>query len=164
MSIGNGQQENTSNRIPLKMIVLIMVFVFALFILAYWYLSLTQFKLLTDSFNKIAVGLSALLAVFVGQNWVSRQEEKERKIKEYTKKYPHNKFGKDWEIVEPQSIPGAYYVFEKGEQIVHHILNMKTVYDLGWHVYLNTSQKIKDDQFRSYKVGDRIRTQGEAGE
>ncbi|MBI2029498.1 DKNYY domain-containing protein [Candidatus Gottesmanbacteria bacterium] len=64
-------------------------------------------------FNKIAVGLSALLAVFVGQNWITKQEEKEKKIKEYAHKYPSGKFGIDWEIVEPQSLPGAYYVFEK---------------------------------------------------
>ncbi|OGE27035.1 hypothetical protein A3H85_03270 [Candidatus Daviesbacteria bacterium RIFCSPLOWO2_02_FULL_40_8] len=160
----NEQQENTSNRIQPGLVVLIVVAVFLLFTLAYQCLPLIQFNLLVDSFNKIAVGLAALLGVFVGLNWVSRQEEKERKIKEYIKKYPHNKFRQDWEIVEPQSSSGAYYVFEKSSQIVHHILNMKTVYDLGWHVYLNTSNKINDDEFRSFEVGERIRTQGEAGE
>lgn len=162
--MNSDKQENTGNRVPLKTIILIVVLVFVLFILAFQCLPLTQFNLVVDSFNKIAVGLAALLAVFVGQNWISRQEEKERKIKEYIKRYPHNKFGVDWEVVEPQSSPGAYYVFEKNKQVVHHILNMKTVYDLGWHVYLNTSQKINDSKFRSYEVGERIRTQGEAGE
>lgn len=160
----NEEQEDTNNKIPLIVLIFIVLLVFGLFTLAYQSLSLAQFTLLTDSFNKISVGLAALLAVFVGQNWVGRQQEKERKIKEYLKKYPHNKFGKEWEIVEPQSVPGAYYIFEKREDTVRHILNMKTVYDLGWHVYLNTSRKIRDNKFRSYKVGERIRTQGEAGE
>ena len=47
---------------------------------------------------------------------------------------------------------------------VHHVLNMKTIYDLGWHIYLNTSKKIEDKKFRSYEVGERIETQGEARE
>ena len=158
------QQEDGSRQIPLSWIVLIMLLVFASFIVAYQCLPLIKFKLLTDSFNKIAVGLAALLAVVVGQNWVVKEEMKEKKIKEYIKKYPHDKFGIDWKIVEPKSYLGAYYVFETKSKTVHHILNMKTVYDLGWHVYLNLSEKIEDSLFRSYTVGDRIRTQGEAGE
>lgn len=160
----NNKNEENSNRVPIWLIIEIILVVFIIFWITYDGLPLPKYILLVDSFNKISVGLSALLAVFVGQNWIARQEEKEKKIKEFLKKYPHDKFGIEWKIIEPQSSSGAYYLFEKRREIVHHILNMKTVYDLGWHVYLNTSKKVKDDLFRSYKVGARIRTQGEAGE
>lgn len=162
--MNNKNEENGYWRIPIWLIIEIILGVFVIFWVVYCTLPLLEFKLLTESFNKISVGLAALLAVFVGQNWITKQDEKEKKIKEYIGKYPHNKFGQKWEIVEPQGNPGAYYVFEKERKIVHHILNMKTVYDLGWHVYLNTSRKIEDNLFRSYEVGERIRTQGEAGE
>ncbi len=155
--------ESHSN-IPWLLIVFLIAITFAFFSWAYRSMPLNLFELLTDSFNKIALGVSAILAVFVGQNYVSKQEEGEKKIREYKKNYPHEKFGKDWEIVEPKSLPGAYYIFENKKNIVRHILNMKTVYDLGWHVYLNSSKKIDDKIFRSYKVGNRIRTQGDAGE
>lgn len=39
---------------------------------------------------------------------------------------------------------------------------MKTVYDLGWHIYQRKT--ISDSLFQSYKIGDRVRTQGEVGE
>jgi len=160
----SNKDERNDSPIPVRLIILIILAVFVIFLFTYQNLSLSKFKLLTDSFNKIAVGLSALLAVFVGQNWVAKEDEKEKKIKKFLNEYPHDKFGKDWEIVEPQGSSGAYYLLEKKKRIVRHILNMKTVYDLGWHVYLNTSKKIQDNLFRSFKVGNRIRTQGEAGE
>jgi len=157
------QQENSSLQ-GVLLILLVVIVIFDLFIFAYKQLSLTLFALLTDSFNKIAVGTAAILGVIVGQKWVFKQEEKDKKIKQYLRQFPHDKFNEVWQIIEPKSVPGAYYIFEPHKNTVHHILNMKTVYDLGWHVYLNTSKKVNDKIFRSYTVGDRIRTQGEAGE
>ncbi len=146
------------------LIVLLIILAFAIFFLSYLYLPIDKFSIFTESFNRIAVGLSALAAVVFGPTLVSRELEKDRKIKEYLKRYPHNKFGKDWKIIESEKLPGAYYLLDKEAKTKHHILNMKTVYDLGWHIYLQFSGKIKDDDFQSYKVGDKIRTQGEAGE
>lgn len=109
--------------------------------------------------------MSALAAVIFGPTLVSRELEKDRKIKEYLERYPHDKFNKDWEIIEnEQDPPGTYYLLDKKAETKHHILNMKTVYDLGWHIYMRFSRKIKNELFHSYHVGDRIRTQGEAGE
>lgn len=145
-----------------RLLFLLLVLAFALFLLAYVLLPLEKFKTLAESFNLIAVGLSALAAVIFGPTLVSRELEKDRKIKEYLKRYPHDKFGIDWEIIESENHMGAIYLFDKKVKTKHHILNMKTVYDLGWHIY--PRKTVKDETFQSYKVGDRIRTQGEAGE
>ena len=144
------------------LIVLLIILAFAIFLLLYILLPIDKFNILTESFNRIAVGLSALAAVIFGPTLVSRELEKDRKIKEYLKRYPHDKFGTDWEIIESENHMGAIYLFDKKVKTKHHILNMKTVYDLGWHIY--PRKTIKDNTFQSYKVGDRIRTQGEAGE
>lgn len=160
MKLGFGDSSVTRT-----LIFLIILLVFAIFFLLYVILPINLFNTLTESFNRIAVGLSTLITVIFGPTLVSRELEKARKIKEYLKRYPHDKFDKDWEIIEnEENPPGTYYLFDKNTQTKHHILNMKTVYDLGWHIYLGSSKKIKNDKFLSYQVGDRIRTQGEAGE
>ena len=158
-------KEYRDKNITRALIVLLIVLAFAIFVLSYMLLPADKFNILTESFNRIAVGLSALAAVIFGPTLVSRELEKDRKIKEYLKRYPHDMFGKDWEIIESEKLPGGtYYLLDKKAETKHHILNMKTVYDLGWHIYLRFSKKINDEDFQSYKVGDRIRTQGEAGE
>ncbi len=147
------------------LIVLLIVLFFAIFFLLYMLLPIDKFETLTESFNRIAVGLSALAAVIFGPSLVSRELEKDRKIKEFLRRFTHEKFGEDWEIIENEKLPrGTYYLFDKKTEIKHHILNMKTVYDLGWHIYLDSSKLISNDLFHSYRVGDKIRTQGEAGE
>lgn len=144
------------------LIILLVILIFTIFFLLYVLLPADKFNILTENFNRIAVGLSALAAVIFGAPLISREIEKERRIKEYLKRFPHEEFSKDWEIIESEKLPGAIYVLDKKYQIKHHILNMKTVYDLGWHIY--PRKTIKDGLFQSYKVGDRIRTQGEVGE
>lgn len=155
-------QEYGDKNITRTLVVLLIILAFAIFLLSYVILPIDKFNTLTESFNRIAVGLSALAAVIFGPTLVSREIEKDRKIKEYLKRFPHDKFSKDWEIIESEKLPGAIYILDKKVQTKHHILNMKTVYDLGWHIY--PRKTIKDSSFQSYKVGDRIRTQGEAGE
>ena len=158
-------QEFGDKNITRMLVVLIIILAFAIFLMSYLLLPIDKFNTLTESFNRIAVGLSALAAVIFGPTLVSRELEKDRKIKEYLNRYPHDKFGRDWEIIESKELPGGtYYLLDKKVKTKHHILNMKTVYDLGWHIYLKFSKKINDDVFQSYEVGDRIRTQGEAGE
>ncbi len=155
-------QEYGDKNITKRLIVLLMILAFAFFFLSYMLLPIDKFSILTESFNRIAVGLSALAAVIFGPTLISREIEKDRKIKEYSKRYPHDKFNTDWEIIESEKFPGAIYLLDKKVQTKHHILNMKTVYDLGWHIY--PRKTIENSSFQSYKVGDRIRTQGEAGE
>lgn len=158
-------QEFGDKIITRTLIVLLIILAFAIFFLLYLLLPINKFNTLTESFNRIAVGLSALAAVIFGPTLVSRELEKDRKIKEYLKRYPHDRFDKNWEIIEnEENPPGTYYLFDKKAKTKHHILNMKTVYDLGWHIYLHLSKKIKNSEFMSYQVGDRIRTQGEVGE
>lgn len=162
--MGKDLNETGYQKTQLIHIILVVILVFELFLWAYQCLALKEFILLVDSFNKISIGISGLLVIFLGQNWIAKEDLKEKKIKEYLKIYPHSQFGIGWEIVEPGNLPGAYYIYNKKTEMVHHILNWKTIYDLGWHVYTHLSKKISDDEFRSFKVGDRIRTQGEAGE
>src|SRR3989344_4097689 len=145
-----------------RLIILLLIFTFEIFVLLFLILPLTTFKVLTESFNKIAIGFSALTAVIFGPTIVVKEIEKDRKIKEYLKRFPHDKFSTDWEIIESDKYPGAIYVLDKKNKIKHHILNMKTVYNLGWHIY--SRKTLKNSEFLSFKIGDRIRTQGEAGE
>lgn len=152
--------EYAGKNVTRILIVLLILLAFVIFVLAYVLLPNDKFNILTESFNRIAVGLSALAAVIFGPTLISRELEKDRKIKEYLERYPHDKFDKEWEIIESEKHRGAIYLFDKQGKTKHHILNMKTVYDLGWHIYPRNT--IKDEVFQSYKVGDKIRTQGEA--
>lgn len=157
-------QENEDESSSRTLIILTAIFCFESFFLLHMIMSKESFNVLTESFNRIAVGFSALAAIIFGPSIVSKELEKDRKIKEYIEKYPYDKFGIDWKIIENEIYPGAYYLFDIKLQTKHHILNMKTVYDLGWHIFLHKSEKINDTKFLSYQIGERIRTQGEAGE
>lgn len=143
-------------------IILLIIAFFEGFFLSYLCLSSSNFNTLTESFNRIAVGLSALFAIIFGPSIVSKEIEKDRKIKEYLRRFPHNKFSLEWEIVQSDAYLGAIYVLDIKNKIKHHILNMKTVYDLGWHIY--ERKTIENSVFQSYKTGDTVRTQGEAGQ
>lgn len=159
----NEKQEYRGDRyITRTLLILLILLAFSIFLFFYVYLPTDKFDILTESFNRIAVGLSALAAVIFTPTLVSRELEKDRKIKEYLKRFPHDEFGISWKIIESERYPGAIYVLNINKKIKYHILNMKTVYDLGWHIY--PRKTIKDAIFQSYRVGDRIRTQGEAGE
>ena len=156
------EKYSWDKNITRTLIILLIILAFAIFFLLYLLLPINNFNALAENFNRIAVGLSALAAVIFGAPLISREIEKDKRIKEYLKRFPHEEFSKDWEIIESEKLPGAIYVFDKKSKMKHHILNMKSVYDLGWHIY--PRKTIKDNLFQSYKVGDRIRTQGEAGE
>ena len=118
-------KEYEDKNITRTLVVLLIIFAFAIFLLSYVLLPIDKFNTLTESFNRIAVGLSALAAVIFGPTLVSKEIEKDRKIKEYLKRFPHDKFSKDWEIIESEKLPGAIYVLDKNVQTKHHILNMK---------------------------------------
>ncbi len=156
------KHKNEDRVVTRRLLILLIIFVFFIFILAYQIFPVKKFNLFVDSFNKIAVGPSALAAVIFGPSLVSRELEKDRKIKEYWKRFPHENFGKKWEIIASELYPDAIYVLNFNNKVKHHILNMKTVWDLGWHIY--PRNQLPDKQFKGYKVGDTIRTRGEANE
>lgn len=149
---------------PRRLMLLLIIFAFLLFYLLYQLLPPARFDILTENFNRIAVGLSALAAVIFGPSLVGSELEKDRKIKEYIDKYPYDKFGTEWDLIQSKKYLGAIYLLDKKLKTKHHILNMKTVYDLGWHIYWHKIKTLEDNVFQNYKVGERIRTQGEAGE
>ncbi len=126
--------------------------------------SLNDLKIVSEIFNSFAIGISALLGANIGTFFVMEELNRRKKTKEYLRRFPHNSFGKDWEIVESKSVPrGTYYIYDKRQHTKHHILNMKTVLDLGWHIYLPFSKIVPDKTFINYETGDVIKTRGEAG-
>lgn len=126
--------------------------------------SLSQLSVIADIINKISIGIAAVLGVILGKSLLI-ENERRNKVNEYLKRFPHNKFEEEWEIIENKDTPrGTYYLLEKKKKIKYHILNMKTVYDMGWHIYLYKSRLMPEKEFFSYDVGDVIKTWGEAGE
>lgn len=115
-----------------------------------------------DIFNKLSLGIAALLGAFFGSSYVRDLMERRENIKYYLKKYPHSEYGKKWEIIESVKNPGPIYLFDIKKSQKYHIVNMTTVYDLGWHIYPRKS--ISDNLFLSYSVGDRISTFGNVRE
>lgn len=113
--------EYADKNITRTLVVLLIILAFSLFLLAYIFLSNKEFDILTESFNRIAVGLSALAAVIFGPTLVSRELEKDRKIKEYLERYPHDKFSKDWEIIQSENHIGAIYLLDKRTNTINTI-------------------------------------------
>ena len=133
-----------------RLMVLLIILAFGIFYLSYQLLPPDKFNILTENFNRIAVGISALAAVIFGPSIVGGELEKDRKIKEYVEKYPYNKFNIYWNLIESKEYPGAVYLLDKKLNTKHHILNMKTVYDLGWHIYWHKINKLDDLEFQKY--------------
>lgn len=126
--------------------------------------SLSQLNIISDIFNKIAIGIAAILGVVLGKFLIVESERK-NKINQYLKRFPHSMFEKEWDfIVNKDASHGVFYLFEIKKNIKHHVLNMKTVYDMGWHIYLHKARQVPEKVFFSYDVGDVIKTWGEAGE
>ena len=76
-------QEYEDKNITRTLVVLLIILAFAIFLLSYVLLPIDKFNTLTESFNRVAVGLSALAAVIFGQPLVSRDLEKIEKKKRF---------------------------------------------------------------------------------
>lgn len=117
---------------------------------------------IVDNFNKTALGVSALLAAFAGNRFLSEESERKKTIRFYKDKYPQEDYGQTWKMIVRQDREGEPHILEINKGIKHHIWNMKTIYDLGWQFY--TREPVTIEQFDGYTTGDPIRTRGELGE
>jgi len=135
---------------------------FIIFIIMHFLFPLTLVSTISDDFNKVAIGIAALITAYFGSAFFREELSRKRSIEHFRKKYPSEKYKKTFKIIESENEPGAIFLLDIKSKYKHHIWNMKTVYDLGWQIYERES--IPNDKFLSYKSGDPIRTRGELGE
>ncbi len=117
---------------------------------------------ISDNFNKIAIGIAALVTAYFGSSYFRDELSRKRSIEYYRKKYPPEKYKKTFKIIESENRPGEIFLLDLESLHKHHIWNMKTVFDLGWQLYKRES--LPDEEFLSYLIGDPIRTRGDLGE
>lgn len=123
---------------------------------------LQNLEIISDIFNKIAIGLAALATAYFGSRYFIEERSRQKQIDLYRKKYPSDKYGKTWKIIVREDRTGEPHVLDIDTSTKHHIWNMKTIYDLGWQFC--DREPIKIDIFNSYSTGDKIRTRGDLGE
>lgn len=133
-----------------------------IFFAAHLVLPLSTVNAMADNFNKVTIGLAALLTVYFGSSYVREEISRKRAIEFYKSKYPPEKYKKTYRIIESEDAPGAIYLHDLVSLHKHHIWNMLTVYDLGWQSYPRES--LKNSDFLSILNGDSIRTRGDLGQ
>lgn len=143
-------------------LILVSILLTIVFIGAHVCLPLNVIQAISDDFNKIAIGIAALITAYFGSTYFLDERARQKQIDLYMKNYPPEKYGKSWKIVVREDRTGEPHVLDVETSTKHHIWNMKTIYDLGWQFYDRESVKIPD--FNSYHVGKKIRTRGELGE
>ncbi len=134
----------------------------AVFVTLHLFLPLERLSAMADNFNKVSIGLAALLTVYFGSTYVREEISRKRAIEFYKSKYPHEKYKKTYRIIESEKSPGAIYLYDLESLQKHHIWNMLTVYDLGWQSY--PREPFKHTDFLSIMNGDAIRTRGDLGQ
>ena len=133
-----------------------------IFLLLHLYVPLSLLSSISDNFNKVAIGIAALVTAYFGSSYFREELSRKRSIEFYRKKYPPEKYEKTFKIIESQNGPGAIFLLDLESSHKHHIWNMKTVYDLGWQLYKR--EALPNEEFLSYLIGDSIRTRGDLGE
>lgn len=133
-----------------------------LFVLAHFVLPLEPLKAASDNFNKIAIGIAAIITGYFGSSYFREELSRKRSIEFYRKKYPPENYKITYRIIESERNPGAIYLHDLESTFRHHIWNMKTVFDLGWQTY--DRERLTHEEFMSYIDGPPIRTRGDLGE
>lgn len=141
---------------------LLFMLAITLFLLVHLLLPLQLISAISDNFNKVAIGIAALVTAYFGSSYFREELSRKRAIEYYRKKYPPEKYQKTFRIIESEDGPGAIFLLDLETLHKHHIWNMKTVYDLGWQLYKRES--LPNEDFLSYLIGDPIRTRGDLGE
>lgn len=144
-------------------LLLLVVLVVIIFVGVHIFLPLPLVSTISDDFNKIAIGIAALITAYFGSSYFREELSRKRSIKFYREKYPPQQHGKTYKFIESVKTPGAIFLLDLQSLHKHHVWNMKTMYDMGWQVYLPAKQ-LPDDEFLSYLIGDPIRTRGDLGE
>lgn len=133
-----------------------------IFLLPYKFFSLKEASIIFDNFNKVAIGIAALITAYFGSSYFFEEVLRKRRIDSYRKKFPYDKYEDTWEIIVREDRNGEPHVLNKETSEIHHLWNMKTIYDLGWQFY--ERKPVKKNVWNAYKRGDYIRTRGELGE
>ena len=148
-------------KLPNRLISIIIVSI-VIFIGTHICFPLNVVQAIFDDFNKVAIGIAALITSYFGSTYFLDERSRQRQIDLYMKNYPPEEYGKTWKIVVREDRTGEPHVLDVKTSTKHHIWNMKTIYDLGWQFYDREPVKIPD--FNSYHVGKKVRTRGELGE
>lgn len=146
----------------MRIIYLLVILVILIFILINLYLPLEKANMIFDSFNKVAIGFAALITAYFGSSYFFEEVLRKRRIDNYRKIFPYDKYKDTWKIVVREDRDGEPHVLNKKTSEIHHLWNMKTIYDLGWQFY--ERKPVEKKVWDSYKRGDYIRTRGELGE
>ncbi|MBI2040381.1 hypothetical protein HYT18_04895 [Candidatus Microgenomates bacterium] len=141
---------------------LIAIIALIIFVVLNLYLPLEKANILFDSFNKVVIGFAAIITAYFGSSYFFEEVLRKRRIDSYRKMFPYDKYGDTWEIVVREDRNGEPHVLNKKTSEIHHLWNMKTIYDLGWQFY--ERKPVKKSGWDKYKRGDYIRTRGELGE
>lgn len=142
--------------------VVILVTLSSLFILAHLVFPLKTLAAVSDNFNKVAIGIAALITTYFGSSYLREELSRKRSIEYFRKKYPPEKYKKTYKIIASKDDPGAVFLYDMESLLKHHIWNMKTMYDLGWQIY--ERELLPKEEFLSYLSGNAIRTRGDLGE
>jgi len=134
----------------------------SVFVLLHLYIPLEKVNLIFDDFYKATIGISAIITAYFGSSYFFEEVLRKRRIDNYRKMFPYDKYGDVWEIVVREDRTGEPHVLNKKTSEIRHLWNMKTIYDLGWQFY--ERKPVKKSVWDSYKRGDYIRTRGELGE
>ena len=134
-----------------------------LFVLLHFVMPTNLTSELADNFNKVAIGVAALITAYFGTSYFREELTRKRSIEYYRKRFPPGKYGVTYKFIESKKTPGAIFLLDLEGLQKHHIWNMKTMYDMGWQVYL-PAEALPDNEFLSYLTGDPIRTRGDLGE
>lgn len=140
----------------------LLLIVVASFILLHLILPLELTKTISDNFNKVAIGLAAIITAYFGSSYFREELEHRKNITHFRKKYPPENFKKTYKIIATKNNPGAVYLLDLENSHKHHIWNMKTMYDLSWQDF--HKELLDQEEFDSYTNGLPIRTRGELGE
>jgi hypothetical protein len=138
------------------------VLVLIVFVVLNLQLPLEKANILFDSFNKVVIGIAALITAYFGSSYFFEEVLRKRRIDNFRKMFPYDKYEDTWDIVVREDRDGEPHVLNKKTLEIHHLWNMKTIYDLGWQFY--ERKPIKKSVWNTYKRGDYIRTRGELGE
>lgn len=143
---------------------LLIIIGFLLFTLSHLVLPIPLINSIADNFNKVSIGMAALITAYFGSTYFIEERSRQKKIDYYRKKYPSNQYNNTWKIIVRADRPGEPHVLEINSSIKHHIWNWKTIYDLGWQFYVYDANSEDIDVFNTYLEGDKIRTRGDLGE
>lgn len=146
----------------MRTVYLLSILIIELFIFLNLYFPLEKANIISDSFNKVAIGFAALITAYFGSSYFFEEVLRKRRIDSYRKMFPYDKYENTWEIVVREDRNGEPHVLNKKTSEIHHLWNMKTIYDLGWQFY--ERKQVKRNIWNAYRRGDYIRTRGELGE